>query len=171
LLALNTRDKVFFDHRWACFMIVALLALRLLTGSSAHLGTEYPSTAAPTSGQRFWFGIDVLFLLIFGFCALRSAYSENLEEFLGWCLALSIFALVGFLTMLRNGKSSKRWWPFVISDVVIFAAFGLAYWSYPGSSDWPNVLGWNLTIWWTLTASFLCTIVEIPWQFWVAGNT
>jgi len=170
LLALNTPDRVFFDHRWACFMIVALLALRLLSGSSAHLGTEYPSSAAPNLGQVVWFGVDVLFLLIFGFCALRSAYSDTLEEFLGWCFAFSIFALVGVLTMLRSRGSRERWWPFLISDVVIFAAVGLAYWLYPGASDWSNVLGWHLTIWWTLGATFLCTIIEIPWQLWVAGN-
>jgi hypothetical protein len=170
MLALNTSDKVFFDHRWACFGIVSLLALRLLCGSSAHLGTEYPSSETPKPRQAFWFGVDVLFLLIFGFFALRSAYSENLEEFFWWCFALSIFALIGLLTMLRSGTSVKRWWPFLFSDVVIFAALGCAYWLYPRSSKWPTFLGWNLTIWWTLGASFLCTIIEIPWQLWRAGT-
>jgi len=170
LLALSPSQGAFYDHRWPCFMIVALLALRLLTGSSAHLGTEYPTSASPTVAGAVWFGVDVLFLLIFGFCALRSAYAASLEEFLGWCLALSISPLLGALTMLRNGGSWKKWRPFLISDLVISLAVGLAYLLYPGASDWPNLLGWHPTVVWTLAVSLLCTITEIPWQLYAAGQ-
>lgn len=154
-------DPVLVAHRWPYFLIIAILALRLLSGSSAHLGAEYPSAKPVTRSGLF--SLDVSFLLIFGYLALRAAYAQNVNEFWMWCWWLGLAPLIGAISIVVRGKEQlSRWWPFLLFDVVIVLTISIA-WNYVSDQD---IAGWS-----TAAISFALVVLEIPWQLRAADKS
>jgi hypothetical protein len=147
------------QHRWLCFAIVGLLAVRLLCGASAHLTKEYATNPLPpkSTGTNILLTLDMMFLLLFGLLVVHMAYASNIEAFITasfWLIGAAILWSVLTLTVRTGGG---RWWFFLLLNVLLAMTFGGTYYLYkPGSELSALVL--------SLVASLLITGIDITLQ-------
>jgi hypothetical protein len=166
----NDPHKLLLQNGWVCFLILASLALRLITGASIHLVVEH--TGSRASPDRIG-GVllDVLTLMVFAPLLLQAAYATSVKTFFCWLCITILGSLLWFpINQLWSPSRSRKDWAFfwrndlihLVGTVIAFAIFCMN----PGLTwyDWSP----GLLLCFALTA--VVTAIDLRDQIRVVGD-